>query len=165
MRQTYHIRVRPQLLAPAVSSLTAESFLERLAGLAVHEILTNSSGEALVHLELRRASHEDALNEILAAVQQLGYTWLEARVFEWADKALIGAVAGALGGGTAGSASNDGSLATVAALIGLLAGALIGSFFAREKVYQVHRTPRGWVLTPLTPDPGHALSQPALLSI
>jgi hypothetical protein len=113
----------------------------------------------LLELALNRPSHEDALNEIAVALQQLGYSWLDATITEWADNMFGGAIVGALGCGTVG-ANSDAATGALAALVGLLIGAVVGSLINTVKVvYTVHWTGGGWRLTPATPPPA-ALSSP-----
>jgi hypothetical protein len=156
MKHTYRIRVRPHryhgLVAAGARPLSPQILSESINGVVVRQVAQNEFGDHVVDLQLQRPSHEDALNEILLVVQQLGYSWLEATVTESVDNAIGGALIGLLGGGVGGAASGDGGVAAGLAFIGLLVGAAVGSFFDQVKViYEVHRTATGWVFTQLTP--------------
>jgi hypothetical protein len=168
MKHTYCVRIQPHryysLIAAGAGPLTAQSLANAIEGAAVREITQGDRGDQIVDLQLQRSSHEEALNEILVVVQQLGYAWLEATVTEWADNTVGGALIGFVGGGTAGSTSEDGAVSLGLAVIGSLIGAVIGSFIERERVvYVVHWNGSGWVLTPLAPAPTPTpLAQPRL---
>jgi hypothetical protein len=155
MKHTYRVRIQRQrhyaLIAHQLPALSQETLVQALGGAIVREISQGDHGNYFVDLQLRRDSHEQALNEILIAVQNVGYSWVEATVTEWADETASGALAGFVGGGIAGGSSGDGGAALLLGLFGALVGAAVGSFIERHKVvYTVHWTARGWVLQPQT---------------
>jgi len=156
MKHTYRIRIQPQhhysLIAHQVPQLSADNLVRALSGVVVREISSGDYGDYFVDVQLQRESHEQALNEILAAVQNFGYSWLEATATEWADQTLGGALAGGVGGGIAGGESGGPVTALVLGLFGALIGAAVGSLIESHKViYTVHWTAQGWVLAPQTP--------------
>lgn len=158
---TYRILVQPNLRFP--SALTEEALTEVLTDAAVRELSTTASGHSIIDVQLKRPTHQEALNDILFAVQQLGYLWLEGEVREWTDATVSGALLGALGGyGTAGSASENAEVVTLAAIVGALAGGFAGSQVKRVKVlYAVRWTPSGWQLTEVQqPQPAAAAVRP-----
>jgi hypothetical protein len=152
---SYRIRVQPNLRFP--SPLTEDALTEVLADASIRELSATASGHSIIDLQLMRPTHEEALDDILFVVQQLGYAWLEAEVREWTDATVEGLVLGALGGfGTAGSVSENPEVLAIAAIVAALAGGFAGSQVKRVKVlYAVRWTPTGWQLTEV-PQPQRA---------
>jgi hypothetical protein len=124
-----------------------------LPGVVVRSLELGPDGQVIADLALQRPSHDQALDEIAAAVQQLGYSVIAASASEWVSRWVEGALLGALGGGGLGSASRNADFAFFAGLIGALAGAAAGNTVQREKViYDVRRDHLGrWHLTPVQP--------------
>jgi len=155
MRHTYRVHLQRQphyALLHDGQSFSADALTSAVQGAVVREVLQAAHGGYVVDIQLHRSSHEEALNDILVAAQQLGYSWLQATVTEWADNALGGFVVGGLGGGVAGSSSGDGTVRFFVALLGSIAGAVIGSFINSVKVvYEVRWTPTGWQLVEVPP--------------
>jgi hypothetical protein len=155
MKHTYRIRVRPHryfgLVAIGTPPLSPQALTESFVGAFVHEFVRTDWGDHMITVQLQRPTHEEALNEILAVVEQFGYSVIETTVTEWATSAARGALYGAGGGGALGIGSRDPVLALGSTLIGLIVGALVGSVVDQVKViYQVHRTySSGWVLEPV----------------
>jgi hypothetical protein len=156
MTNTYRIVVRPDIRyalsagisGPVERELTAE-MLNAVAGVVVRDLSRTPRGHRVVDVQLERPSHEAALDEIVRALQQLGFSYVEATVSEWASNTVDGIVAGAGSGGLLGIPSKNPVVALIGALAGAVIGGLIGSE-AREIVaqYQVRWTPRaGWVFT------------------
>src|ERR1700727_1131823 len=152
---TYRLRVRriPRLarFSWCVSALSAEHLTTQLPDASVREVSGDDSYYGVVELQLSRDTHEEALNEILLAIQLLGFEAVNASVTEWADRAVEGALLGFAGGGTAGAASGDADVAAVIALAASIVGGLVGSQLKRvEKIYELTPAfPTGWVLTPV----------------
>lgn len=163
---TYRLQIQPDvrhaLAGQAVPSLTEDAVAQNLAGVVIRELATTGWGPSAIDLHLQRPTHEEALNDIAVAVQELGYSIVEATVSEWADALVEGAVIGALGGGAIGSASQDPGVVLVAALAGTIAGAVAGSRIKNlEVIYQVQWTrASGWVLTPLPQQHPNAVFRP-----
>lgn len=166
MKHTYRVRIQPSryygLLQ--VPPLTHESLVAAIEGVVVHELSRDEHGNNFVNVELQRSSHEEALNEILVAVQQLGYSWLEASVTEWTDHAVGGFFFGSLGGGSAGVSTGEGAVGLFLTVLGAITGAVIGSFIESVKiVYEVQWTGFGWQLVQVHPAPSPAFgAQPGL---
>lgn len=156
MKHTYRVRITPQryygLIAHQVPALSVESLSSSLTGVVVREISSGDYGDYFVDVQLQRDSHEQALNEILVTVQNLGYSWLEGTVTEWANQTIAGAFAGGGVGGIAGGESAGPVGALLFGLLGAVVFAAVGSFIESHKViYTVQLTTQGWVLTPQTP--------------
>jgi hypothetical protein len=156
MKSTYRVRIEPQryygLISHQVPELSVESLSRALAGVVVREISSGDYADYFVDVQLQRESHEQALNEILVTVQNLGYSWLEGTVTEWADQTIAGALAGGGVGGIAGGETAGPVGALVFGLLGALVCAAVGSFIESHKViYTAHWTAHGWLLTPQTP--------------
>jgi hypothetical protein len=117
---SYKVKLEPMLWSPP--ALTPELLAGRLAGDAViREFASHPSGAHVVNIGLHcaRDSHEEALNELLLAAQELGYAFAEAEITKIADRAIETAVAGLGGGGLgAGSATQNGELAVIGAFVG-----------------------------------------------
>lgn len=157
----YRVKLEP-LWHPA--ALSAEVLAARLAGDAViHEFAPHQSGSHLVTVGLQRDrdSHEEALNELLLAAQELGYTFVEGEITKVADRAIEMAVGLGVGGLGAGSTTENGELAVIAAAIGWVVGLFVGANMQKvEVIYRVQWTGAGWHLTRVTPQP--AQLRPAL---
>src|SRR5437588_795403 len=77
-------------------------------GALVRDVTALEPGQYVVEVHLQRSSHEDAVNEILIALEQLGYSWVQARVTEWVDRTIGGFIVGGLGLGAAGTSTGSG---------------------------------------------------------
>ncbi len=170
MTSTYRIVVRPDFRyalsvgmgGPVERELTAEMLVNAIAGVVVRDVSRTPGGHRVVDVQLERPSHEAALGEIVRALKQLGFSYVEATVSEWVSSAVDGLVAGAGSGGLLGIPSKSPLVALIGALVGAVIGGLIGSE-AREIVaeYRVRWNPRtaGWVLTKI---PSQQPAAPAL---
>lgn len=168
---TYKLMLEPALWSPP--ALTPESLAERLAGDAVVQELTplawsaHPSGAAgamvTVGLQRDRESHEEALNELLVAVQELGYAIAEPEITRVADRAIEMAFGfGVSGGLGTGSATDKAELALLGAGIGWVVGLLVGANMQKAEVlYRAQWTTAGWHL--IAAAPAHpAAPRPAL---
>jgi hypothetical protein len=156
---TYRVAVRPDIryaltAQPIGEPVLAEDVVAKaLAGAVVRELGRTPQGNWIVDVQLDRPSHEDAVDEIVAVLQQLGFSYLEGVATEWASKTVEGLLLGVGGGAITGATQNSG-----AALIGAFAGALIGSLAGSEMravaaQYRLRWNPQaGWVLTQLPSD-------------
>lgn len=151
----YKLKLGPMLRYP--SALTVESLAARLADDAViQEFASHPSGACVVNVGLQKDhdSHEDALNELLWAVQELGYSFAEAEITKIADRAIEMAVGGGLSGLGAGSTTKNGEIAAFAGVVGWFAGLLIGAQMEKvEVIYRAQRTGTGWHLVRVVPQP------------
>jgi hypothetical protein len=158
----YKLRLEPALWSPA--ALTPEALAERLAADAVvEEFAPHSSAPypsgaagAVVTVGLRRdrESHEEALDELFVAAQELGYAFVEAEITKVADRAIEMAVGLGVGGLGAGSTTENAELALLGAGIGWVVGLLVGANMQKvEVLYRAQWTPSGWHLTPVAPQP------------
>jgi hypothetical protein len=159
----YKLKIGPMLYYPA--ELTAESLAGRLAEDAViQEFAPHPSGSCVVNVGLQkdRDSHEDALNELLWTVQELGYSFVEAEITKIADRAIEMAIGGgSIGGLGTGSATRNGETAAFGAFVGYVIGLFVGANMRKvEVIYRAQRTPTGWHLIPVAPQP--VASQPVL---
>jgi hypothetical protein len=120
--------------------------------ITVTEWFEHLEGGEQLTLSLRSTERDRALNEVLALVQELGYSLLDAEVSEIVDKAVEGAVVGLFGGGALGSTTKSPALALVGGLAGALAGSKAGSMI--ETVGARHRyqwfPASGWIVTDVT---------------
>jgi hypothetical protein len=142
---TYRLKLQPFRWSP--TALTPDVLVERLADDAALRSLTE---DLVVDIGLERESHPDALNELLLAVQSIGYTFVEGEITKVADRALEMAVGGgATGLGIVGSASQNGEAALIAGTAGWLLGLFVGANMEKvEVIYQVQQTYAGWRLVP-----------------
>ena len=151
----YRIKLEPSLYYPA--ALTPETLAERLAGDAViHEFAPQPSGSHIVTVALQRDrdSHEEALDELLLAAQELGYTFAEGVITRVADRAIEMAVGFGVGGLGAGSTTENGEIAAIGAAIGWVVGLFVGANMKKvEVLYRVQLTSTGWELTRVAPQP------------
>ena len=158
----YRVKLEPLLYYPA--ALTAEVLAERLAGDAViHEFAPHPSGSHIVTIGLQRDrdSHEEALNELLFAAQELGYTFAEGVITRVADRAIEMAVGLGLGGLGAGSTTENGEIAALGAALGWVVGLFVGANMKNvEVLYRAQWTSQVWHLIRVAPQ--RAPSRPAL---
>lgn len=165
----YKLSLEPALWSPA--ALTPEALSERLAADAVVEEFAPrssapypSGAAAVVTVGLRRdrESHEEALDELFVAAQELGYAFVEAEITKVADRAIEMAVGGGITGLGAGSTTENAELALLGAGIGWVVGLLVGANMQKiEVLYRVQWTNAGWHLIPVAPQPA-APARPAL---
>jgi hypothetical protein len=158
----YRVKLDPLLYYPA--NLRAEVLAERLAGDAViHELSPQPSGSHILTVVLQRDrdSHEEALNELLFAAQELGYTFAEGLITKVADRAIEMALGLGVGGLGAGSTTENGEIAAIGAALGWVVGLLVGAKMKKvEVLYRVQLTSAGWELIRVAPQP--AALRPAL---
>lgn len=102
---TYRLRVRPiQRLTRTgwnTPGLSSEPLIGQLTEGSLRELSSEDSYHWLIVVKMTRETHEQAVDELLLAVQRLGFEVVNA----WADRAVEGAFLGLAGGGTAGSGS------------------------------------------------------------
>ena len=165
---TYRLRLQPGnhygTVLWGLPTLTSDGLVRSLAGVAVREVSTTPWGQYVIDLRLQRPTHQEALNDICLAIQQLGFTIAEATVTEWVNAAAQGAFVGAFGCGAAGAASQDPAIMFLAAAFGAVAGAVAGSFMRSINVYRVEWSDAsGWVLTPV-PQESATVLRPRILA-
>lgn len=128
--KTYRLQVHPNidyaLAVRYMPSLTEDAILEALPDATVRELISLGSGHYILDVQLQRPSPEQALNEIIAVLWNLGFRYLEAAVSEWASEAAERAVVGLLGGGAVTAPSENSTVISVAAIMGAVIGGLTG---------------------------------------
>jgi hypothetical protein len=107
--------------------LTTEALADAVTGLGVRDLRENQLGQCVADIRLDRPTHEHALEEIVVALTQFGFSFVEASISEWATEMTEKAIIGALGSGAAVSPSDNLGLIVAATLIGGIVGAAIGS--------------------------------------
>jgi hypothetical protein len=151
----YQLKLEPAVWSP--TALTPASLAERLAADAVVQGLAqHPSGGLVANVVLRRdrESHEEALNELLLAAQELGYAFAEAEISRIADRAIEMAVGLGVTGLGAGSATENAEVALLGAGIGWVVGLFVGANMEKvEVLYRVQLTAAGWHLTATSPQP------------
>ena len=94
---------------------------------------------AFLDVELNRFTHEEAIEEIAVAVQQLGYSIVEGEIVEWVDAGLKAALIGLVAGAGFGAATGSPVAALAAGVAGGLIGQWVGSCLrSAEVIYRVH---------------------------
>jgi hypothetical protein len=145
-------------------ALTREALAGRLAGDAVvREFAPHPAGGHVVTVALQRDrdSHEDALNELLLAAQELGYSFVEVEITRIADRALEMAFGLCVGGLGVGSTTESAELVMLGAGLGWVVGLLVGANMEKAEIlYRVQWTSQGWHLILVKPQP--AVARPAL---
>src|SRR6202020_3111876 len=68
--------------------MTPETLAGRLASDASIRSMTEQAWGHVAYIALERESHFEALNELLIAAQELGYSFAEAEITKVADRAL-----------------------------------------------------------------------------
>ncbi len=109
---------------------------------------------AVVALRNDRDFHEEALNELLLAAEEVGYAFAEAEVTQVADRAVEMAVGLGLAGLGVGSKSENAELAGLGAFAGWVVGLFVGANMKKAEVlYRVQLTPQGWHFMAAKPQP------------
>lgn len=107
-----------------------------------------AQGGETVQLVLSRPSRDEVFNDVVVAVQRLGYSMVEAEIREVVTRTVEGAICGSLGTGAVGSTIKNPYLTLLAAVIGAVAGAKAGSLV--EVASTKHRyqwfPATGWVV-------------------
>jgi hypothetical protein len=154
----YRVKLRPTLAY--VSELTAESLGEVLAADAKLRCVEHP----VVEVGLQRDSHLEAVNELLAGVQRLGYDFAEGVVVKVADRALEMAFGlGTTTGLGVAASKQAGETAFVASLIAWGLGLLVGANMENvEVIAQLRWTNAGWQFVATRPQTQvHAAAEPA----
>jgi hypothetical protein len=154
--KAYRIVVRADLRA-ALSSpgglveplLTEGMLTKNLAGAFVQELSKDQFGHRVINVRLKRQQDEQALEDIVAVLWKLGFTFVEGTVSEWASEAVERAIVFGLGGGVIGAPSENisviGLVAAAGAVVGALTGAKVHKLIARHEARWNYQTSR-WVL-------------------
>jgi putative transcriptional regulator len=133
--------------------LTPEALAAALPGAGVRALVQLPlDGGYDVEVQLQRACHDDALDDIVQALGQFGLQLVQARITEIATATVETALVGGAGGGAIGSSSKDAGVTVAAALVGAAIGAAVGSQLERvAAMYMVAKPyPMGpWQLTPI----------------
>jgi hypothetical protein len=162
---SYRLRLAPDpryLTGYETPALEAEVVAELVGGVTIRELTALEWGHWMLDVELARPSHDQALDELAGAAAQLGFSYVNATVSEWANRAAEGALLGALGGGGVGvTTTKDSELTAIASLFGILVGGWVGSRLQRvEAQFEARQLyVGGWQLLPLTV-PGTPSGQP-----
>jgi hypothetical protein len=138
--------------------LSVESLTQAIPGCVVRELSSVGLGHPVfIDAELSRPTREQALDELLAAAQTLGYTVVDGEIAEAVNVTVESMAAGALGGFGLGAAFSNPLLAIVLAGVGMAAGDWVSNELANhEVVYHFRRVqPSGWQITevPLQREP------------
>lgn len=130
--------------------LTAEALTGLIPGAIVHEIASVGLGyPASIDVDLIRPTREEALDELFAAAQQLGYTIIDGEISEAVDATVQSVAVGALTGLGIGATVDNPILGLILAGIGCLAGNWVSSeLLNHEVIYHVRRVfPGDWEVT------------------
>jgi hypothetical protein len=160
MMTTYKFHATPQLIyrypGYAVRQLSPNGILQTLAGATVHQLVGAPHTGYDVEVQLERSTHHDAMHDIRVALENLGFSVLQAEITVWLTSTAEFAVVGGTGGGAIGAATKDPVLFVLFALIGAGAGAVAAQFTKKVKerfdAQLVHRYgAAGWSITPQAP--------------
>lgn len=170
-RYSLQLRVRPNLYYGSLleGAPNLAQALEQALGAAIGELRPALEGGELLDVVLRRPTHQQAVNEIIAATEHFGYSLIEAEVSEIVDKTVQGLVVGVCSGGALGLTTKNPYLELLAAIVGAAAGGKAGSMIesVRAKYHYRWFPATGWVITelpleePAQPGPLTAQTQPA----
>lgn len=146
-RHAYKLNLQPLACSPA--ALAGEVLAGRLPDDAVVRSFVQESWGHSVEIGFDRESHLEALNAILVAVQEVGYSVVNGQIAKLTDRALETAVGLGLGALGVGSTKGE-EVAVVAAAIGGVVGLFIGSRLEKaEPIFEVQLTYGGWRLIPV----------------
>jgi hypothetical protein len=153
--KTYKLVVQPdiRLVAHGLLSLTEDALMQEISDIVVRELSETHFGWRVVDVELRRQDDAEALDEIVAALERLGFSLVEVTVSKWAS-AMAGKVVGAVGGFAVGAgASENLAVGLVTSAIGTFIGHLVGDAARRIVAdYKAQRDHRGiWVFGEMIP--------------
>jgi hypothetical protein len=154
----YRFRVHPNidyaLTVHRTPLLTRDAIIEALPDATVRELTSLGSGHYIVDVQLQRLSHEEALNEIIAVLWNLGFGYLEATVSDWTSEAVGRAVVGLLGGGAVSAPSENSAVIFLAGIVGAVIAGLTGRGMHKLRAeYEVlwDRQQGCWTLSKLPP--------------
>lgn len=147
--KTYKLVVNPdvRLAVYGFLSLTEDVLAEEISDIIVRELSETHFGWHVVDVELRRRSDAEALDEIVLALERLGFSLIEATVSKWASLAAE-RVLGGLGGFALGAEISENLAVGIAtSAIGTLVGHLVGEASRQIAAeYKARRDRRGiWV--------------------
>jgi hypothetical protein len=162
MITTYKFHAQPQPIFSfpgpgyTVRQLSMNGIMQTLAGAAVHQLVGAPQTGYDVEIQLERPTHHDAMHDIRVALENLGFTVLQAEVTIWLTSTAELAILGGTGGGAIGAATKDPALFVLFALIGAGAGAVAAQFTKKVKerfdAQLMHRYgAAGWSITPQNP--------------
>lgn len=155
--RTYKLVVRPDIRlaahGPLPPFLTEDALTQEVSDIVVGELSQTHFGGQVVDVELRRQDDAEALNEIVAALERLGFSFVEATVSEWAS-GVAARVIGAAGGFALGAGVSENlAIGLVASAVGTFIGHLVGDA-TRQVVgdYKARLDHRGvWVFGEMIP--------------
>jgi|GEM_PF-2983215 len=162
MITTYKFHAHPQTIFSfpgpgyTVRQLSMNGIMQTLAGAAVHQLVGTPQTGYDVEVQLERPTHHDALHDIRVALENLGFSVLQAEVTVWLTSTAELAILGGTGGGAIGAATKDPVLFFLGILIGAGAGAIAAQFTKKVKErFDAHLRhtygPAGWSITPQAP--------------
>jgi hypothetical protein len=158
--KTYRLVVRPDIRLAAhglLSPLTEDALTQAISDIALRELSEAHFGGQVVDVALRRQDDAEALGEIVAALERLGFSLVEATVSEWASGMAVKAM-GAAGGFVVGAGISENLVVgLILSAIGTFIGHLVGDA-TRQVVgdYRAHRDHRGvWVFGEMVPRQPH----------
>jgi hypothetical protein len=108
-------------------------------------------GQYFLNLNCRELGNDQIINELVAAIQELGYLIVEAKLVEIANGVLEGLLMGGLSGLGVSAKSKESSAKLVASCVGMAAGAWFGHNVTWEKtVHEIRWNPTaGWHWIPI----------------
>lgn len=158
--KTYRLIARPdiRLAVHGLLPLTEYALVQEISDIVVRELSETHFGWQVVDVELRRQNDAEALDEIVATLERLGFSLVEATASKWAT-AMAGKMVGAVGGFAVGAGVSENlAVGLVTSAIGTFVGHLVGDA-ARQIVasYEAHRDHRGiWVFEEISRQPSMA---------
>lgn len=145
---TYKIRINPDIrhaLSSVEPTLTKKMLVDAIPDIVVRGMSDRQWGPRIIDVQLDRATHEQALEEIVSAVQWFGFSLAEAVVSEWADNATERAIRWMLGEGAVDVAAENPAVGILAAIIGGVVGLFVSTEERKlEAQYEAHRLYYGW---------------------
>ncbi len=162
--KTYRLVVQPDIRLAAQGLLspfvTEDALTQEVSDIVVRELSQAHFGGQIVDVGLQRQDDAEALNEIVAALERLGFSFVEATVSEWAG-GVAAKVIGAAGGFALGAGLSENlAIGLASSVVGTFIGHLVGNA-SRQVVgdYKARRDHRGaWVFGEVVPRQQDALA-------
>ena len=138
---TYRFVVHPHayIVPPhgAVAQLDRSTLTRVIVDAVVRDFIVDPTGSYEIEVALSRPTHQEALDDIKAGLEQLGFNVAQALVTEWITAWAEGALLGGTSGGAIGSKNNDLGETLVGLGIGAAVGALLGSMKQSPKMQHI----------------------------
>lgn len=159
----YRVQARRHTHPGLSSSLSQEALSWVLSDATLLEHALEEQGTVALVLDFECETHQAGMNEVIVALQKLGYSVLNATVSDWVDRSVEGAVVGVASAAVGARAAKSNLLVGVIAMIGGgVVAHWIGAQMQRlEVVYELARSGNRWTWVQVNASGSGPVTQPA----